>query len=427
MRLWTVIVVLAIAGRSAAAQTTTIQADGAVNVGYGAQTQVDTTINSMTEDPPTELNGYFFTEVRPGISLQTESPRLTWRFAYVFAGNFALGGQGTNAYSNQANVSLAAELSRRSVMTLAATANQGGALFQVRAAGGPEVRAQGSPETVSGSVAETYVYELGRQLSFGQGLTAAASAPQDQLDRNNVSVTGSLSLDRSFQTDAIGMELRSNVGRLDQLEGRRDPYLSVTNTLLGRLNHDFSWRWNGQLSAGVQQVYADTGSRPVAILPTGSAAVRFFAGKGLGAVSYNHGAATNVQTGTVATNDSVVATAIVNFDLVRPQLLTVSAGFVHNEPITKADALIAAGTGNAVSGDISFLTGISRGILATARYSLAYQYGQEGDLPPNMAHIFLVGLTARYTNSSRYTPPVPRTGQRVDGADSVGFGDRDAR
>ena len=43
-----------------------------------------------------------------------------------------------------------------------------------------------------------------------------------------------------------------------------------------------------------------------------------------------------------------------------------------------------------------------------------------------MIHVFLLGLTARYSNAA-YLPPMPTAGQRVDGTDNVPFPGAPAR
>src|SRR5258708_40246362 len=104
-RRWAAATALAIAALAApaAAQTFDVEADAALNVGYSQTTQ---TIfvpdpNGMPVDMPPDTQSRLFTEIRPGISVQSGSPRLTWRAGYLFGGTLSLVGDSVTAYSNQ--------------------------------------------------------------------------------------------------------------------------------------------------------------------------------------------------------------------------------------------------------------------------------------------------------------------------------------
>jgi hypothetical protein len=410
----------------AAAQT--FELDGTLNLGYTA-----TTNQTVTRDPtesPSHTSSWLFTEVRPGVSLQLETPRLSWRIGYVFAGSFSLDGAGPNTYSNAATLSLMALLTNRSTMTVSAIATQGGTAFQLsqRApeAGNPEIRAPGDPNRVTLGLAESFVWAASSHVRLGQGLTGTLSAPQDDLGQASTQVAGYLSLDRVFPNDAIGGQLLSSVARLQPLSPDGQPFWNVTNSLLGRWNHTFSWRWNGQLTAGVQQVVTLSGSYPLSIVPTSSGTVQYLAGNALGSLAISQGATTDLQTGTVSMTEQASLHGLVSFDALRPRLLGASAGFLHSEPLGAAAVRTATGTGNAVQADVGLVWGLSDGIIATARYSLAYQFGQGSGVQPSLAHVFLLGVTARYS-TGRYTPPIPTLGRRGDGSDAIGFPGNDLR
>ena len=415
------LVIMGTAGRATA--QTVYQLDGALDVGYTAQT-VSTVPFVDPAASETTTDGRFYTEIRPRIAFFTGAPSLLLRAGYLFAANISLDGKAPHTYSNQGDVSLAAQLSTRASMTLAAVVTQGGTAFQLsqRAADAsePTIRAPGNPAQVSASLTEFLLYELGPHFQLGQGISGTLTAPQDDLGLFNSTVTGSLFVDRVFPNDAIGFELRSAVSRLQPLLSEGDAYFNITNSLLARWTHDFDYRWNANLTAGVQQVATLAGSYPVAILPTGSLTARYAARDAAGSVSFTHGTDTNLQTGTVSTTEQVSAHASVSFDPIRPRILGASVGFLHNEPLGEASALIAAGAGNAFQADVGFTWGLTDQVLATARYSLAYQFGQEAGIPPSLAHVILIGITARYSNA-RFMPPVPRLGQRVDGGDAIGF------
>jgi hypothetical protein len=417
-------IVLAVLARPAAAQGVVIQGDGTVNLGYSQTVQASTAPDN--EARPDSVDK-FYTELRPGILFQFGSQRLSWRAGYTFSGAFSLDSERSVAYSNTANVSLAAELTKYTTMNLSGSFGQGGTSFLLsqRAAdtGQPDIRAPGNPSLVSVTLTESLAWEVGRQLTLRQSLLGSASAPEDDLGARNTAVTGTLGLDRAFTRDTAGLELRASASRLDPLLAGQGRYTSLANALLARWNHDFTWQWNGLATAGVEQVYTDTGNKPLAFLPTGSAAVRYTVGNAVASLDYTHATTTNLQVGSVALADRLTARGGFTFNAERARVLTFSAGYLHNEPIGEASAAVAAGTGDAVQGDAGFTTAITRDkkVLATARYSVAYQFGQDGGLAPTLIHVFIIGVTASYSNTGEVVRALPRRGQRVDGGDGEGF------
>jgi len=424
-----VVAACAIAGvaRPVAAQRTVVQADAAVNVGY-----TQTTRGTFQADPnaqPSDIKdsslGGFFTEIRPGLSLQTGSPRVTWRVGYAFSGNLSLTGEQLGSYTNQGIASLAAEATKFTTLTLAASVAQGGTSFLLAQrpadTGQPELRAPGNPNLIAASLVESIAWEAAKHLTVQHSLIGNVSTPQDDFGERNTALTATLALDRVYVRDILGFEARAGVSWLRPLRADLGAYMTLTNSLVGRWSRDFSPGWNGQITAGVEQVFTDTGSEPLAILPTGSASLRFTAYNTATSLDFTHGTATNLQVGSVSITDRVSARGIITLDPIEVRALSFSAGILHNEPLGEVAATVAAGTGNAVQGDAGFTTAISRSILATARYSIAYQFDQGGNLAPTLAHIVLIGLTASYKNTERPQRPLPTRGRRVDRSDAEGF------
>lgn len=363
-------------------------------------------------------------EVRPGLVLQFGSPRLAWRVGYLFAGSFNLYGEGSSSYSNAADVALAAELTKRSTLMVGGSLTQGSTLFQrsqrAADAGQPGFRAPGDPDRVTTMLSESFAWEASPETRLRQGIAATLSAPQSDLGLFSAEVAGAIGVDHTFQRDAIGVELRPSFSWLRPLRVDEDAFASITNSLVGSWNRDLSRSWNGQVVAGVQQVATFAGSHPLAILPTGSLAAGCTVGNAAGSLAFTHGAATNLETGTVSVSDAVVLRGVVDLDPLRVRVVSASAGFMHAEPLGETSARVAAGTGNSVQGDVGLVWELSPALLSTVRYSVAYQFGQAADLPSSLAHALLIGLTARYGNA-RQVPPMPTPGRRVDGSDAVGF------
>jgi hypothetical protein len=337
----------------------------------------------------------------------------------------SLAGEQALAYSNQLNGAMIAELTKFTVLTVNGSAAQGGTSFlltqQPAEAGTPQIRAPGNPNLISATLGESIAWVVGRQLSLQHSLIGSLSAPQDALGNANTALTASLSLERLFNRDTGGLEVRAGISWLSPLQADASRYTTSTSSLLARWNHDYTWSLNSLVLAGVEEVFTDTGSKPLALLPTGTATVRYTAGSAVGSLEASHGTATNLQVGSVSLTDRVTARGVVTIDPIRARVLSFSAGVLHNQPIGEVAADVAAGTGNAVQGDAGFTTAISKNLLGTVRYSVAYQFGQDSGLGATLAHIFLIGVTASYNNTSRVTRPMPTRGVRVDGSDGKGF------
>lgn len=430
LRPWAAALALALAAVAAsggpAAAGPEIQADGTVSVGYSRSTQETGLQEDPLADPvdiPDNTSSRIYSEVRPGISILSGTPRLIWRLGYQLSANFSP--DGDPSFTNQVNGELGGQPTKYTALTLAAVITQGGtlSLASQRSAetGQVEIRAPGNPSQVTATLMETLSWEAGKLLRVGQSLGGTASAPQDDLGAANGSAYGSLVFEQVFKRYAAGLEVRSTVSRLRPLQADLQSYTTVINTFLLRFNHDFSWRWNGFASAGVEQVYTTTGSEPLALLPTANATAVYTVGNTAAAVELSHGSLTNIQVGTVSVTDRVALRGAFTLNAQKLRVLSFSAGFLHNEPLGESEELVAAGTGNALQADAGFTTEISKNIQGSARYSLAYQYGQAGGIEPLVAHTFFVAVTAHYSNVSQPTRQVPSLGRRVDGSDRKGF------
>jgi hypothetical protein len=422
-------IAVAVAARPAVAQrapSILIEADGVVNIGF-SQTTRSTFLadpNAEPGDVPATSVSQAFTELRPAITFQGGSPRVTWRAGYTFSANINPN-DGTTAYSSSANAALVSELSPAALLTFTAAISQGGTAFQLSGGaaqdGQPQIRAQGNPALVTGTLGEALTWQLGRQLALRHNLNATVSAPQDALAERNSALSATLGLERLFTRDAVGLDLHLGIAWLQVPQAAMTTYASVTNTLLGRWNRDFSPAWNALVTAGVEQVFTDTGSRPLAFLPTGSVAARYTAGATVTALEVSHGSATNLSVGAVSLADRITARGVILLDERSLRTLSFSAGLLHNEPIGDVAPAVVAATGNALQLDAGFATQLAPKILLAVRYSAAYQFGQDGGLGSTLAHVFMVGVTASYSNSTRPRRALPSRGDRVDGSDGQGF------
>src|SRR5262249_25278062 len=153
-----------------------------------------------------------------------------------------------------------------------------------------------SPDQISASLSEALSNELSKHVTLQQTLVGAFNAPQDAIGQRNSALSGSLALDRNFERDVVGVELRGSVSLLRPLRLVQDPYKTDASALQAHWNHDFSAGWNATASGGIEQVFTDTGSKPLAFLPAGSASLRYALGEDIGGgVDFSHGTATNLQ------------------------------------------------------------------------------------------------------------------------------------
>lgn len=410
----------------AAAQRVDVEANASANVGFDQESR-GTFVpdpNGMPVDNPATTTRRVFTEIRPGIALRTGSPRVTWQASYIFSGSLTLIGDSGPNYSNQATGGMTAELSEFSVLTLTAVLSQGGTGFQISSrpadAGTPEFRAPSNRDRVTATAAESTATEIGKQSRLQHTLIAETDAPQDQLSQRNSAVAASLELERTFERDGIGAELHGSVAWLHPLQAGQRVYKTYTSSLRGHWNHDITPAWNGMISAGLEQVFIDTGSRPVAFLPAGALSLRYTPRPDIGgSLDLSHGTQTNLQIGSVSLTDQVTVRGTIALDSRKGRALAFSAGVLRTSPLGDVSALLAAGSGNAVQADVGYTMELRKQLLGTARYSLAYQFGQPGGLPSTLAHIFYIGVTGVIRNSERPILPLPVRGRRVDGSDGA--------
>jgi hypothetical protein len=409
----------------AAAQSVILDASGAVNVGFSQATrpaiQVDP--NAEPEDVPDSSQTSLFTEVRPAVLVSSGSPRRTWVAGYQLGTTVPLVGDGGVGITHQSSLALAAQTTKHTQLALATSVAHGSTRFLLgqRAAdqGQPELRAPGNPGQLTVALTESLSWEVARQLALQQGLVTSLSAPTSALGDYSAAVGATLALEHQRARDQLGLEVRAGIAWLRPLQAGVARYASVSNGASLRWNRDFSWKWNGLASVGAEQVYIDSGSQPLAVLPTATASVRYAVGPRVVAVDASHGSAVNLQVGAVSLTDRVGVRGVYTLSPDPLRVVSFSAGVLHNQPLGESAARVAAGLGTAVQGDGGVTTAIGRAVLLTARYTISYQFGQGANLPATIAHIALVGVTARYSSTSRLERPRALRGRRVDGSDGA--------
>ncbi len=404
------VALLAATAPLAAAQTE-YEVGGTADVGYTRTTST------------TQHSSQTFAEARPMLAIQSGSPRLMWRARYEFAGGLTIAGDGGTSYSNDLQLSLASQLGKGTTIVVSGGATQGSTAFQLSqrppASGEPTLRAPDNPALVTARLGEALALEPSQQVRLLQTLNVLATAPQGALDQYGMTATASFEASRVFPRDEVGGGFRTSYAVLTPLTTGDVRYGNLTNALVGHWNHDFDRRWNGAVTAGIEQNLTFTGSYPLAILPTGSVIARYLGLRGSGALELNFGATTDTLTGTVSQTGSVVVRGLWNLDPLRVRTLGLSAGLLRSEPIGESTTRVAAGTGNAAHADVGLIWSLTDLVLGTVRYTAAYQFDQPGGLEPSLIHVLLVGITVRYSNM-RYATGAPSFGGRVDRTDAVG-------
>lgn len=357
-------------------------------------------------------------EARPALVLQRESERVAWRAGYLFSGGLALGDGEGSSYANHLALTLGADLDDRTTLAVGFAATQGDAEFRLSqrpaAEGEPAFRAPESPAMVTTALEQTLAWQPTARLRLTQAARAATSAPQDDLGRASLDVAAPVGAERVFQRDELGVAWSPRLSVLRRLTGEPAPAVRVvTNTLAGSWNHDFDPRWNAQATAGVEHVNRLGGDTPSRIQPAGTLVVRYFAGDAEAALEYRHGATASLETGAMTLADEAVLRGIVSFG--RARQLAASTGWLRSRPLAGAEPA----RGDAVSGDVGLFWDLSEQLIASARYSVAYQFDAGAGVPSSLVHVAVVSLAARWGNSP-YVPPVSVLGGgRVDGGDST--------
>lgn len=419
------VVLLVLTGTAAAQRVYELEATANVGV---AQTTSETFVadpNAEEGDRPTSSDIRAYTEVRPAVAMQGGNARSLWRLGYQFAGTLALDSSGSATYNNQFEASLNTQATKFTLFSLSGSIAQGSQTYLLTSrpadAGIPDVRAPSNPGIVAASLAESVYTEISPRMRFSHGLVGTGSTLQEDLSKYSASATATFGLERNYPRDNVGMEVRSSVSYLQPQNQLLPQYVSTTNGLLARWSRDFSTRLNGFALAGAEQVYTDSGSKPLAFGPTATVAANY-TGKNYGwSVEGSHGIVTNIQVGTISTTDRISGRGTYLIDVLKGRAVSGSIGFLHNEPVGEADAIVAAGTGYAAQLDAAYVTRLDDNYALTARYSFAYQWDQAGGLGDALAHIVLVGITARYSNVDilKVRRPRPARGRRVDNGDGL--------
>ena len=415
--------VIAALGHGAAAQGLELQAG--LNVGFNQTTQSVAMPDPMPQPgdvQPTSTSS-LFTEVRPGITFQIDKRKITLRASALMSALLLYTPQTNAVYTSQANLQALAVPSDRVSATGVASVMLGGEAFLAsqRAAdtGQPMIRSEGNPTILTTTVGQSLLWEVSPRWSLRETLAGSLVAPKDDFGAVNSSLIGSLAFEHIWPRDAAGFELRASEAELRPLIllNPQPAYASQTASVRARWNHDFSRQANGFVSAGVAQVYTNTGSRPVAVVPVGSAMLRYASGNLVGSLDFNQDIMTNLLVGSVSYTDQIVAHGSVMLDQRLARVLAFSVGALHNEPVGVAGPLAVAATGNAVQADVGLVTLIRKNLLATARYSLSYQFDRADTVGPELFHLITIGVLATFTSGTMR--PVPDIGVRVDGLDNT--------
>jgi hypothetical protein len=387
-----------------------LQADAAVNLGYDRE--------GWTDDP--RSRGYV--ELRPGLAAQFGSPRLSWRASYVLAATGTLYGDAAGTYGHAADLSLVGELGRRSMVTLGAGLTYGGAEFRLlRSPPGstaPALREGGDTRRVAATASQSWSWEATPRLGVGQTLTARVDAPASATEDRNLDVSATLRLDGAYERDALGT-LASGRYVVLQPGGADGPRVEVvTSSLQAVWNRDLDQAWSAQVTGGVEQLLVLETST-TEMHPAGTAVLRYQRGRAGGSLSYTRAATASLETGTMSNGDEVVLGAQLDLASFRQRQVRASVGYLRSSPFD-ATPEAAAGDAEVVRVDTGLIWELLPELMGSARYSLAYQYGSRLGTGSGLVQVLMVGITWRWTND-RSAGAMPRRGERVDGADAVGF------
>jgi hypothetical protein len=413
------VIAIALAGRDVRAQVAA-EVAATMNTGYLSYEQ-DAPSALMPAPGPTSG---LFTELRPSIVFEHDSRRVIWR-AGVMVGTFVpLESDPAMSYTTQGTLALAAWPSEVTSMTVVGSFGLGGEalLASERAAdtGQPTIRGNGNPEVLTANATETVALQARPTWTIRQGLTGALVAPQQQLDGVNANALATLAVDHEYRRDTVGVELRAGISQVQPqlLPMMTTPFRTYTSSIGARWNHDESRTWNWQVSAGLTRMITDADSDPPAVVPTGTALLRYTADRTVASLAFTQDFTPNLIVGTVSASSQLAARGAVTLDASRRRVLAFSAGIRHDEPIGAAGVLATA-AGNAVQADVGLTMSFKRNVLAVVRYSAGLELGQVGALGPQLTQIVTLGFTATYATGVVHPPP--GIGERVDQTDGTLF------
>jgi hypothetical protein len=399
-----------------------------------AQSQTDyelavaANLNASSTGPTTgDQTTRMLLDLRPGVLVQSQGARVSWRASYTLSTAFDFEG-GSASYANAAELGLQAHLSPRVALALAASALQGGTAFQLTQgaadAGQAALRDPANPDRVAGGLTQTLDIDAAPDVRVAETLSGLFSSDQDHLDRADATFNAILGFDKRGPTDAFGADARSTLSWLHPVSAVGDHYVSLINTLLGRYTRTWTRSWSSAVTLGVQQVVTFAGSEPLAFLPTGSLSLSWTGDRATGGLLVTHTAVTNLQTGTVGQGEQAALRLSYPLSPLLLRALNASVGALHTEPIGQSSARVSTGTGTALQADVGLSWELAENVVATLRYSFAYQFGQP-DVDPSMAHALIVGLTARM-RTGRLRLGLPGLGGASGPESATTVGDEDA-
>lgn len=388
---------------------TVYEADGGLNLVYDQAAPIDARSARL--------------DVRPSLAIQYGSSRLILRVGYLFSGTLGLLGDESSGYSNHLSAALGATLSRRASLTVNGAVTQGSTYFRLTQpapeATQPTLRPPTSLDLVAGTLQEVLAWEASPALRLGQSVGVQVTAARDEMDRPNTVVSASLGLDWLSPRDALGVTYAPRFAALRPLPPGDAPLVrTVTHSLQASWSHDFDQGWNGRAAAGVELLRLVPGPGATSASPTGTLSALYTSGALAGSLSLTHGAAPNLELGTMASTDQAILRGTLVLDPRLRRQVGASLGLVRLRP-TGVEGVVTT-TGQALEADVGVTWGLTEYLYATGRYSLSHQFGRADGAPSAQLHVFLLGLVVHFSNAS-YTAPVPSFGSRVDGADGARF------
>jgi hypothetical protein len=374
----------------------------------------------------------FYTDLRPSLILQTATPRTLLRLGYSFVGVLHFQDASNDSYSNHLDVTLARQLSRRTTVTLLAGATQGGIILQLTqrdpAAAQPGFLPAGNPDLLTVHSVATVIWEATPHLRVTPSLIASMmmpiTSPHEPL---NYTVEGGAALDRLWQQDSLGGELRIGyveMGGSADATGMATPTRhALQNRLLLRWRHDLGYNFISLIAAGLNQVVFLPDGGGAAPQPAALASLSYVDGLGNVGVYFEQGTHADLLTGAILSLTHVSLRGGLPLGRRLPMILRGSVGYQYGDVISSPIAG-DTGSGHAVLADVGLAITLRDELLLTARYNLAYQVGHGSGvtaIPSVLHNTAMVGLTVRYPGAPFHVAEPNLNPMRVDGSDARDF------
>ena len=373
--------------------------------------------HELPEIPDRSTHDYW-AGVVPELSHLFAEPR--WNLRTTYALTAMVHTRNPAEIANRLTLISSYELSKRTTLLLSADANQTSLSNYLITRPALDTAAVVVPTSntrlLTMTARQGLTWEASPNVLFGQGVDATyvtSLDPQTTID--NMSVTGLLSLERTWKRDALGVELRGAYTTIDTPPTAAARF--VTITVAPRWRHDLSPTLTSLVSAGASAVVSPDSETDPIFAPFGRASLIYTVDSSSLELSYAGGAAPNILTGQMLLSHQVTlrgGTAISERHGIRAGA---SAGYLHGSIIDLRPDAPARDDVDAFLSDVDVTWLATPWMQVFARGIFLAQDNGSG-APPFIREAVILGLQLSTRSADGVSIPL-RFPQRVDRSDAT--------